>query len=705
MSASDTSPIRDSLPGRVLQGSGSVTYHVRDLLGEGGQGWVFRAHWDGPDGALVIVKVLRPDVLTDDSLVRFQREAQVLRLLSQQTNPCPNVVRFFDHATTEVLSSDGKRKIGLPFTVLEYVRGTTLERVLGLQERRGLPVERIRRIFRHAVTALESVHAQGVIHRDFKPSNVLLSGDGVEELAKVTDFGLAKVISSDFGRTKKVAGASIGYAPPEQYERGNARISPRSDVFSLGAVVFEMLSGVPAYPFEAHENPLIVVTRILQDKRPSLREAKGKLSPELARNAPLVADIDRVLAKALDADPDRRWESPARLLAELDALLREGASPAQTVSERIGQKAIVVSAPPAVAKAPEQDPAGPLSRTVPASVESIVPSVAPSVNAPRKAMHGTVPLNKTPLQGGKGGSQPGIQHTNRFQWTLVPAPGLAEQSFFSGAIALDGSRAFALSSAGLFWISPGGSGALALPSGIPFAAWNGIAVTSGSMIVVFGKGGLVALVDPSGDRAPVLLGSHDSDVSFLGAATRGEHLYLVGASEQEGKAPLGVIAHYWEHSLVHTHRTTAPATLRACTSVNDAEVYACGDSGALTVLRGDTFTPLECPCAARLLAIESTKEGLFAVGEGGHILRMGPKGATLEPAGTQQDLYCITESPDGLVWVGAGEGRLLQYVHHQGFPRANRGVVHRSAVLRIWCKKDAVRALTSDGTILLGTRA
>lgn len=690
--SAEPSPIRDSIPGRVLRGSGAVTYHVRDLLGEGGQGWVFRANWDGPEGALVIVKVLRPDVVTDDSLLRFQREAQVLRMLSQQTSPCPNVVRFFDHAQADVVSSDGKRTLSLPFTVLEYVRGTTLERVLGLQAGRGLPVERIRRVLRHSVAALESVHAKGVIHRDFKPSNVLLSGEGTDELAKVTDFGLAKVVNSDFARTKKVAGASIGYAPPEQYERGNARISCRTDVFSLACVAYEMLVGAPAYPFGPNENPLIVVTRILQDSRPSLRKTKGTLGTELGGKDALVDALDAVLAKALDADPDKRWETPTRLLVELDTLLREAAVPAATMHGVIGQKAVVMTEKPAASPAPK--PTLPSSATADGGEpprDSLMDAGSPLSRPSRQELGGTAPLRKPPSAGG-------------FQWTIARAPGLGARTFYAGVLSHDGRRAFALSSSGLYWLSPSGAGMLSLPPSIPVTAWQGLTVTSSSQLVVYGTNGVVALVDPDAEAPAVLLPSEDPNVTFLGAGSRGDHLYLVGATTEEGRPPFGIVAHFWERSLVRTHRTNVSCTLRACTSIHDGEVYACGDAGVVFILRGEEFTPVESPCVARLSAIAATTAGLFIVGEGGHILRVEGLRANLEAAGTQQDLHCIEGGEGGAVWVGAGEGRILQYVPGRGFPRANRGVVHSGAVLDLWSRKNTVRAFTTDGSILLGTR-
>lgn len=272
-------------------------------------------------------------------------------------------------------------------------------------------------------------------------------------------------------------------------------------------------------------------------------------------------------------------------------------------------------------------------------------------------------------------------------------------------MAYDGKRAFALSQAGLFWLSPGNAGPLQLPANIPVAMWNGVSMSPSSQLVVFGKGGLVALIDPDGEMAPALLPVHASDLSYLGATWRDDHLYLVGATESEGRGATGILSHYWERSLVRTHRTPNPCTLRGCASIGDGEVFACGEAGVLTVLLGEAFIPIESPCAARLSAMCAGREGVFAVGEGGHVIRLKGNHGVLEAAGTQQDLHCIEAGPDGNVWVGAGEGRILRYVPGQGFPRANRGVVHNGSVLHVWSRKDTVRALTSDGSILLGARS
>src|ERR1700721_2188442 len=138
--------LRDALEGQVIHGN--TSYHLRERIGEGGQGWVFKANWDEPSGLVVIVKVLRPDAVNNEALVRFQREAEVLRLLSQG-RPNPHIVRFFDHAVAHVASPPGP--LELPFTVLEYVNGPTLESVLKGIRGHGLPVERVRRLVRQVV--------------------------------------------------------------------------------------------------------------------------------------------------------------------------------------------------------------------------------------------------------------------------------------------------------------------------------------------------------------------------------------------------------------------------------------------------------------------------------------------------------------------------------------------------------------------------
>ena len=118
--------IRDALPGLIIQGTARGRYHLRELLGEGGQGWVYKATYDDPEGFFVVVKVLRPECVNAESLGRFTREAEVLRRLGMVPNPNPNIVRFYDYAVFPSPSSVGPREI--PFIALEYVPGHTFGR-------------------------------------------------------------------------------------------------------------------------------------------------------------------------------------------------------------------------------------------------------------------------------------------------------------------------------------------------------------------------------------------------------------------------------------------------------------------------------------------------------------------------------------------------------------------------------------------------
>src|SRR5260221_3669608 len=214
--------LRDHLVGYVLNGTDGIRYHLRELIGEGGQGWIYKGNYDEPDGLPIVIKVLRPDGVTDDTLRRFQREAAVLRQLGAQANPNPNLVRFYDHGIVQLSppNSSPLDKVALPFTVLEYVHGTTLAHVVRDQQGAGIAAGRTRRLLRQVAFALTSVHAQNIVHRDLKPSNILISVEHGTEVVKVTDFGLAKLEDFSAQKTSMLARASLGYPPPGQYEKG-----------------------------------------------------------------------------------------------------------------------------------------------------------------------------------------------------------------------------------------------------------------------------------------------------------------------------------------------------------------------------------------------------------------------------------------------------------------------------------------------------
>ena len=203
------------------------------------------------------------------------------------------------------------------------MNGPTLEHVLKTVRGRGLPVERVRRLVRQVVLALDVVHAQKVVHRDLKPSNILLANEAGTEIAKVTDFGLVKVVDVNLQRTTSLAGASLGYAPPEQYEQGNQRVIVRTDVFSLAAITFEMLSGRGRVPLQGGGEP--APHRDADPERPAPvagARDRRRSPPSSPRGATSSKRSTRSSAQALAADPNDRQASVQDWWQAIEPLLR-----------------------------------------------------------------------------------------------------------------------------------------------------------------------------------------------------------------------------------------------------------------------------------------------------------------------------------------------------------------------------------------------
>ena len=281
----DGAPMREvaSVP-RVIDGK----YRLEQLLGRGGMGAVYRAR-DLRLDRLVAVKVVRAELLGDvEARRRFRREAQIVARLQH-----PSIVAIFDYGTFP----DGGA-----FLVMELVRGEDLRHVL-LREGRMAPL-RAARILTSVCAAIEAAHREGVLHRDLKPENILLPGGDTE--AKVLDFGVAKLITEERPRDSEsmppeaatvltAAGMIVGtpaYMAPEQF-RG-APPDARTDVFSLGVIAYEMLSGT--LPFGRGS----VADVVLAHSRGVPPMPGSDISPA----------VERAIRAALDADADRRPGSP-----------------------------------------------------------------------------------------------------------------------------------------------------------------------------------------------------------------------------------------------------------------------------------------------------------------------------------------------------------------------------------------------------------
>ena len=264
-------------------------YELADVLGVGGMARVWRAH----DRVLerdVALKILDERLSEDPEYVeRFRREARSIARLSH-----PNVVTVIDRGETD----------GLQFIVFEYVRGPNLKQLL--TERGPLPVAQALALTHQAARGLSYAHENGVVHRDVKPQNVLVDPDGV---AKVTDFGIARATGGDDGLT--IAGTILGtgdYLSPEQ--AAGQPVDGRSDQYSLGVLLFELLTGEPPY---VGDTLFAVAARHVNDPIPSVRERRPDVS----------ARVEAIVRRAMAKRPDDRYPTLDALIAALEAAMVE----------------------------------------------------------------------------------------------------------------------------------------------------------------------------------------------------------------------------------------------------------------------------------------------------------------------------------------------------------------------------------------------
>jgi eukaryotic-like serine/threonine-protein kinase len=300
-------------------------YMLEELCGSGGMSSVYRAH----DRLLerdVAIKILHSSYLEDgDAVERFRREARSVAQLSH-----PNVVTVIDRGEED----------GHQFIVFEYVPGNTLKDYLA---RRGpLPPGEALPLAIEVGKGLAYAHRQGIVHRDVKPQNVILNGDG---LPKVTDFGIARSVDVEKGvtQTGTVLGTS-DYIAPEQASGGPA--VPESDVYGLGCVLFELLTGTTPYSGGSFVD---VAMKHIHSPVPSVLERRQEVPPRLA------AAVGRAMAK----DPADRFASMDEFVAELEACHAGLERPADETT------AVV---PEAAAPAPPARPAPPAARRPPRRV-------------------------------------------------------------------------------------------------------------------------------------------------------------------------------------------------------------------------------------------------------------------------------------------------------------------------------------------------
>jgi tetratricopeptide (TPR) repeat protein/predicted Ser/Thr protein kinase len=267
-------------------------YEVLSLLGEGGMGAVYKAR-DVELGRMVALKVIRPDLARNRAILdRFKQE---LILATQVTHR--NVVRIYDLGEAE----------GIKFITMEYVEGEDLAAVI--HQRAKLPPRQAVNIIEQVCRALEAAHSVGVIHRDLKPQNIMLE-KGTGRLL-VMDFGLAKTLEGD---RMTQTGAMVGtmeYMSPEQALAGN--LDQRSDIFSLGLIFYELLTGQT--PFRA-DSALASLIKRTQERVVPVSEFDRSIPPELSQ----------IVSRSLERDVALRYQSAAELLADLELWAGTGKS-------------------------------------------------------------------------------------------------------------------------------------------------------------------------------------------------------------------------------------------------------------------------------------------------------------------------------------------------------------------------------------------
>jgi serine/threonine-protein kinase len=256
-------------------------YHVQRLLGRGGMGEVFLAH-DPMLDREVAVKLISSDLDTTRSQERLVREARAAGRLRH-----PNIVTIYDAGEHD----------GRPFIAMEFVRGETLGSLI--RRRAPIPLSRRLELIESACAGLAHAHRCGVVHLDIKPDNLMLDESGT---VKVLDFGIARVLQSGLLVTRQLGG-TLRYMSPEQID--GQPVDHRSDIFSLGCALFEMITFVPAFVGSTKD----IVTQISNGPVPALRSALPEIEPRL----------EQIVRRAMEVDRTQRYGTLDQLKSELAA--------------------------------------------------------------------------------------------------------------------------------------------------------------------------------------------------------------------------------------------------------------------------------------------------------------------------------------------------------------------------------------------------
>jgi serine/threonine-protein kinase len=319
----------DTVDEPISEAPGTIIgpYKLLEQIGEGGFGVVFMAEQQQPIRRKVALKVLKPGMDTRQVIARFEAERQALALMDH-----PNIAKVLDA---------GQTSSGRPYFVMDLVKGLPITE---LCDQAKLPIRERLELFLSVCQAVQHAHQKGIIHRDIKPSNVLVTLHDGTPLAKVIDFGIAKALGQQL--TDKTLYTGFGqligtplYMSPEQAALSNVDVDTRSDIYSLGVLLYELLTGTT--PFEKERFSKLgydEICRIIREEEPpkpstrintqgkaaitisTQRKSDPKRLSQLCRG-----ELDWIVMKCLEKDRNRRYETANGLAHDIERYLHDEA--------------------------------------------------------------------------------------------------------------------------------------------------------------------------------------------------------------------------------------------------------------------------------------------------------------------------------------------------------------------------------------------
>ena len=302
-------------------------YNLREKIGEGGFGVVYVAEQLKPVRRKVAIKVIKPGMDSKEVVARFEAERQALALMDH-----PNIARVLDAGATEQ---------GRPYFVMELVHGLPITEFC---DKNKLSTTKRLELFLDVCRAVQHAHQKGIIHRDLKPNNVMVTLRDGKPVPKVIDFGVSKALSQQL--TEKTIYTAYGqvigtpqYMSPEQAEMSEVGIDTRSDIYSLGVLLYELLAGTtPVDPVRLRSSGYAEMMRIIREEdppRPSNKVstmgeqataiAESRLTDCKALSRTLSGELDWIVMKALDKNRDRRYETANHFATDVQRFLSDEA--------------------------------------------------------------------------------------------------------------------------------------------------------------------------------------------------------------------------------------------------------------------------------------------------------------------------------------------------------------------------------------------